>query len=70
MKVTIVDQYSAAESFITHMRNDYKLRGGCPADWTWIVPPINPGGTPVFHQEMLNYRLLPAYEYQASAKNS
>lgn len=26
------------------------LRGGCPADWVWIVPPISGSATPVFHQ--------------------
>uniref|UniRef100_A0A8C3VF72 Nitric oxide synthase n=1 Tax=Catharus ustulatus TaxID=91951 RepID=A0A8C3VF72_CATUS len=64
-KVTIVDHHSATESFIKHMENEYRCRGGCPADWVWIVPPMSGSITPVFHQEMLNYRLTPSFEYQA-----
>uniref|UniRef100_A0A8C8SRE1 Nitric oxide synthase n=1 Tax=Pelusios castaneus TaxID=367368 RepID=A0A8C8SRE1_9SAUR len=63
-KVTIVDHHSATESFIKHMENEYRCRGGCPADWVWIVPPMSSSITPVFHQEMLNYRLTPSFEYQ------
>lgn len=46
------------------MENEYRCRGGCPADWVWIVPPMSGSITPVFHQEMLNYRLTPSFEYQ------
>nr|XP_056715766.1 nitric oxide synthase, brain [Euleptes europaea] len=63
-KVTIVDHHSATESFLKHMENEYRCRGGCPADWAWIVPPMSASITPVFHQEMLNYRLTPSFEYQ------
>lgn len=66
-KVTIVDHHSATESFMKHMENEYRVRGGCPGDWVWIVPPMSGSITPVFHQEMLNYRLTPSYEYQVTA---
>ncbi|XP_041456933.1 nitric oxide synthase, brain-like isoform X3 [Lytechinus variegatus] len=64
LNVTITDHHSASESFMKHMENEQRLRGGCPADWVWIVPPISGSITPVFHQEMLNYQLKPSYEYQ------
>uniref|UniRef100_A0A8C8XC74 Nitric oxide synthase n=1 Tax=Panthera leo TaxID=9689 RepID=A0A8C8XC74_PANLE len=69
-KVTIVDHHSATESFIKHMENEYRCRGGCPADWVWIVPPMSGSVTPVFHQEMLNYRLTPSFEYQPEPWNT
>ncbi|XP_018604029.2 nitric oxide synthase 2b, inducible [Scleropages formosus] len=62
--VTITDHHSAAESFIRHMQAEFKLRGGCPADWTWLVPPMSGSLTPVFHQEMVNYVLSPYFYYQ------
>ncbi|XP_046532202.1 nitric oxide synthase, inducible [Equus quagga] len=65
--VTIMDHHSAAESFMKHMQNEYRSRGGCPADWVWLVPPISGSITPVFHQEMLNYVLSPFYYYQVEA---
>ncbi|XP_015277399.1 PREDICTED: nitric oxide synthase, inducible [Gekko japonicus] len=65
--VTIMDHHSAAESFMKYMQNEYRIRGGCPADWVWLVPPISGSITPVFHQEMLNYVLSPFYYYQVDA---
>ncbi|XP_073523877.1 nitric oxide synthase, inducible [Phyllobates terribilis] len=65
--VTIMDHHSAAESFMKHMENEYRLRGGCPADWVWLVPPMSGSITKVFHQEMLNYILNPFYYYQIDA---
>lgn len=47
-----------------HLENEKRLRGGCPADWVWIIPPISGALTPVFHQEMINYDLKPAFLYQ------
>lgn len=52
-----------------HMENEYRVRGGCPGDWVWIVPPMSGSITPVFHQEMLNYRLTPSFEYQVSGRS-
>jgi nitric-oxide synthase len=63
--VTIVDHHSASESFMKHYENEMRTRGGCPADWVWIVPPMS--ATPVFHQEMALYHLKPSYEYQEPA---
>lgn len=59
-----MDHHAAAESFMKYMQNEYRSRGGCPADWIWLVPPISGSITPVFHQEMLNYVLSPFYYYQ------
>ncbi|KAL7839928.1 hypothetical protein SRHO_G00265860 [Serrasalmus rhombeus] len=69
-KVTIVDHHSATESFMKHMENEFRVRGGCPGDWVWIVPPMSGSITPVFHQEMLNYRLTPSFEYQTDPWNT
>lgn len=66
MGVTITDHHAASESFMKHMENEQKARGGCPADWVWIVPPMSGSLTEVFHQEMLLYKLKPSYEYMVS----
>jgi len=62
--VTITDHHTASETFMHHIENEQMLRGGCPADWVWVVPPLGGSLLPVFHQEMLNYKLKPSYEYQ------
>ncbi|ROL51390.1 Nitric oxide synthase, inducible [Anabarilius grahami] len=66
-KVTITDHHSASESFMQHLETEVRLRGGCPADWVWLVPPMSGSLTPVYHQEMLNYILSPFFFYQADA---
>uniref|UniRef100_UPI00358E0407 nitric oxide synthase 1 n=1 Tax=Myxine glutinosa TaxID=7769 RepID=UPI00358E0407 len=63
-KVTIVDHHTASDSFLSHLQTEERLRGGCPADWVWLVPPLSGSLTGVFHQEMLNYHLSPAFLYQ------
>lgn len=63
-KVTIVDHHAATESFMKHLEHENRQRGGCPADWVWIVPPMSGSLTPVFHQEMVNYLLSPSFLYQ------
>ncbi|KAJ8300595.1 hypothetical protein KUTeg_022114 [Tegillarca granosa] len=60
--VTIIDHHSASESFMKFMEDENRLRGGCPADWVWIVPPISGSATQVFHQEMLLYQLKPSFD--------
>ncbi|XP_072024835.1 nitric oxide synthase, inducible-like isoform X2 [Amphiura filiformis] len=66
-KVTITDHHAAAESFMQHMDKEQRLRGGCPADWVWIVPPVSGSLCPVYHQEMLSYQMKPAFLYQVEA---
>lgn len=65
--VTVVDHHTASESFMKHYENEMRIRGGCPADWVWIVPPMSGSVCPVFHQEMALYFLKPSYEYQEAA---
>ena len=47
-----------------YYKYEHETRGGCPADWVWIVPPTSGSLVPTFHQEMLNYKLSPSFEYQ------
>ncbi|KAJ6666693.1 hypothetical protein lerEdw1_020417 [Lerista edwardsae] len=66
-KVTIVDHHAACESFMKHLENEQRVRGGCPGDWVWLVPPISGSLTPIFHQELVNYQLSPCFRYQPPA---
>uniref|UniRef100_A0A8D0L3Z9 Nitric oxide synthase 3 n=1 Tax=Sphenodon punctatus TaxID=8508 RepID=A0A8D0L3Z9_SPHPU len=66
-KVTIVDHHAATESFMKHLENELRVRGGCPGDWIWLVPPISGSLTPIFHQEIANYQLSPSFRYQPDA---
>lgn len=62
--VTTWDHHTASESFVQFYANEMKTRGGCPADWIWLVPPMSSSSSPLFHQEMAFYFLRPSFEYQ------
>lgn len=61
--VTITDHHTEAQRFLTHLAKEEKAGRSCPADWTWIVPPISGALTPVFHRyydtETTGPRFLP-----------
>ncbi|XP_011410183.2 PREDICTED: nitric oxide synthase, endothelial-like [Amphimedon queenslandica] len=65
--VSIVDHHTATDGFSGFFKSESASRGGCPADWVWLVPPISGSVSKLFHQEMLLYYLTPAYEYQEPA---
>ncbi len=48
--VTMADHHTESERFLTHVARERSAGRGCPADWSWIVPPMSGGLTPVFHR--------------------
>jgi nitric-oxide synthase, bacterial len=48
--VSITDHHTESQRFLTHVAREENLGRVCPADWSWIVPPISGALTPVFHQ--------------------
>lgn len=48
--VTISDHHTESRRFLTHLKKEEREGRGCPADWSWIVPPMSGSQTPVFHR--------------------
>jgi nitric-oxide synthase len=48
--VKMANHHTESERFLTHLANEEKAGRPCPADWSWIVPPISGALTPVFHR--------------------
>ena len=48
--VTIADHHTESRRFMTHLEKEERAGRRCPADWSWIVPPISGSLTPVFHR--------------------
>lgn len=48
--VTMADHHTESERFLTHLAREEKAGRSCPADWSWIVPPVSGGLTPVYHR--------------------
>ncbi|MEV4641662.1 nitric oxide synthase oxygenase [Actinoplanes sp. NPDC049548] len=59
--VRISDHHTESQRFMTHLRNEEKAGRQVPADWTWIVPPISGGITPVFHRYYQELDLRPNF---------
>jgi nitric-oxide synthase, bacterial len=59
--VRMTDHHTESQRFLTHLRNEERAGRPVPADWTWIVPPISSGATPVFHRYYDEMDLRPAF---------
>ena len=59
--VTITDHHTESERFLTHLDREERAGRSCPADWSWIVPPMSGSQTPVFHRYYETEELLPNF---------
>jgi nitric-oxide synthase len=48
--VSITDHHTESRRFLIHLEREERAGRQCPADWTWIVPPMSGSQTPVFHR--------------------
>lgn len=48
--VTITDHHTESDRFLTHLEREERAGRRCPADWSWIVPPMSGSATSVFHR--------------------
>ena len=48
--VTVTDHHTESRRFLIHLEKEQRAGRGCPADWSWIVPPMSGSQTPVFHR--------------------
>ncbi|MCD2194168.1 nitric oxide synthase oxygenase [Actinomycetospora endophytica] len=48
--VSMADHHGESQRFLRHLEREESAGRTCPVDWSWIVPPISGGLTPVFHR--------------------
>ncbi|GGY15947.1 nitric oxide synthase oxygenase [Streptomyces djakartensis] len=48
--VRISDHHTESRHFLTHLAREERQGRLVPTDWSWIVPPVSGGITPVFHR--------------------
>ncbi len=48
--VTMADHHTESRRFLSHLEREERAGRRCPADWSWIVPPLSGGQTAVFHR--------------------
>ncbi|MBM7715104.1 nitric-oxide synthase [Bacillus thermophilus] len=68
--VTIVDHHTAAKQLKQFEENEIKSGRPVTGDWTWLIPPISPATTHIFHKPYNNEILTPNYFYQEDPQES
>ncbi|HCT77789.1 MAG TPA: nitric oxide synthase oxygenase [Micromonosporaceae bacterium] len=66
--VRMTDHHTESRLFVTHVERELRAGRPAPADWTWIVPPVSGGLTPVFHQYYTEADLRPNFYLDANAQ--
>jgi sulfite reductase alpha subunit-like flavoprotein/nitric oxide synthase oxygenase domain/subunit/hemoglobin-like flavoprotein len=64
-KVSMVDHQTASKQFLAHDLREKKAGRECPGDTGWIVPPAGGSTCPVWHHQMRDFYLDPAYHHAA-----
>ncbi|WP_254552684.1 nitric oxide synthase oxygenase [Kitasatospora sp. MMS16-BH015] len=61
--VTMADHHTESDRFLRHIAQEARLGRPTPADWSWIVPPVSGGLTPVYHRyyDPVDPELRPAF---------
>lgn len=64
--VSIVDHHTAAQQFKRFEANEIDAGRDVTGNWTWLIPPLSPGTTHIFHKPYNNEKKTPNYFYQPS----
>ncbi len=59
--VRMSDHHTESRLFMRHIEREAEAGRVVPADWTWIVPPMSGGVTPVFHRYYTQADLRPNF---------
>ncbi len=61
---SIVDHHTAAQQFMQFERMEKDQGRKVTGDWTWLIPPLSPAATPIFHNEYDNTWKKPNFFYR------
>ncbi len=64
----VSDHHTESRHFLTHVAREERAGRQVPADWTWIVPPVSGGLTPVFHRYYAEFDERPNFYLDAEAR--
>ncbi|MBO0587426.1 nitric oxide synthase oxygenase [Sporosarcina sp. E16_8] len=68
--VTLVDHHTAAKQFKSFEKNECAVGRGITGNWTWLIPPLSPATTHVFHKPYSNDVVKPNYFHQKNPGES
>lgn len=59
--VTIVDHHTAARQFARFEEREAKSGRDVTGEWTWLIPPVSPATTAIFHKQYDNRIVTPNF---------
>lgn len=62
--ISIVDHHTAAQQFKLFEEQEAKAERDVTGNWVWLVPPMAPATTHIFHKSYSNKKKSPNYIYQ------
>ncbi|PYI51647.1 nitric oxide synthase oxygenase [Paenibacillus flagellatus] len=65
--VSIVDHHTAARQFVQFEERERTCGRDVTGEWTWLIPPVSPAATPVFHRHYDNRTVTPNFFYPDEA---
>ncbi|TCZ78726.1 nitric oxide synthase [Paenibacillus albiflavus] len=61
--IAIVDHHTAAQQFMSFEANEAKAGREVTGNWAWLIPPMSPAATPIFHKPYKNEVKTPNFFY-------
>ncbi|OXM88127.1 nitric oxide synthase oxygenase [Paenibacillus rigui] len=62
--VSIVDHHTAAEQFMRFEKSEGQAGRDLTGEWKWLIPPVSPATTGIFHKGYRNEIVKPNYFHQ------
>lgn len=62
--VSIVDHHTSSKQFKKFEENEAGSERGVTGNWTWLIPPVSPATSHIFHKPYKNKIVSPNYFYQ------
>ncbi|GMK37015.1 nitric oxide synthase oxygenase [Paenibacillus sp. CCS19] len=62
--VSIVDHHTAAEQFGRFEQQEHAAGRTITGRWSWLIPPMSPSATPIWHRGFDNTEREPRFSYQ------
>lgn len=64
--VSIVDHHTASEQFLRFEKQEQESGRKVTGRWSWLIPPMSPATTGIWHRSYDDTERSPAYRYQAA----
>nr|WP_247739284.1 nitric oxide synthase oxygenase [Bacillus sp. 165] len=61
---SIVDHHTAAQQFLMFEQQEAERGRKLTGDWSWLIPPVSPAATHIFHKQYRDEIVKPNYFYQ------